>query len=250
MEYCVDEFTKRLGDAMIHARMIDLRWAWLVSPSKYRVAFILDSLQSLYSKMSPKSSSEMVLSEINQFFQLLLDRQLDTASNNDRQFSPYILFIRPRLDRQWISRQICHDFGKGYYMIDGLDLADSIALAQIVLRDSGEDHQWQREDLDRLELVLSLLQWIPHAILRILPMAKKLHIPWCDFYLQLHSSLLGSITARNFIPENNLLFKAFSTFKTSCQKPSYRSTVSRFLGAPFFIVTRLRWSRRPQSYWD
>jgi hypothetical protein len=78
------------------------------------------------------------------------------------------------------------------FELPALTYSDSSTLARSVLKQAGcRIDDWQQEDHDQLDLVLSLLLGVPSAIREILPLAEKLQIPWRQFFHRLHAGLFS-----------------------------------------------------------
>jgi hypothetical protein len=80
------------------------------------------------------------------------------------------------------------------FELRGLELADSIELAQSTLRGWGLDvDRWTHADTDALELILDLLQGIPSALLEVLPQIISLKVPIREFYQVLEGGVFRQL---------------------------------------------------------
>ncbi|KAF2842361.1 hypothetical protein M501DRAFT_988587 [Patellaria atrata CBS 101060] len=203
---------------------------------EYRVAMIFDNIQVSHSNIVPMSLDDVLLTEINNFLSPFLDSPGSNLSANITTTKPFVLFIGRRSDVQWISNIIGYDFLNQHYKISGLELPDAIELAQSTLRDAGENlDEWQHEDFNTLELVLELLQRIPDAILQVLPMARRLRIPWREFHHRVHTQLISSTEARRVVDENNDFHKEFRNYEEILPHVIF----------PYFLLLGFFWREGP-----
>ncbi|KAF8535442.1 hypothetical protein BDD12DRAFT_344857 [Trichophaea hybrida] len=165
--------------------------------SKLRVVMIFDGLHTSHidfgRRIVPGCLTESAASDINRFLKNILVSNLDSP---ERQ---YIIFVGRCPDPCWISLpslRLCS------FELRGLELADSIDLAKLVLRNRGWDvDNWTHSDLDSLELVVNLLQGLPAAILEIPLLVNQLKNPSREFYDSVHRGIIHPRTYTE--PENS-----------------------------------------------
>jgi hypothetical protein len=172
------------NDSAIASIIVDLLF-------KLRVVIIFDGLHVSHTMFGPElvigSLTETALSDINEFLRRIVRSQLDSSYRGEL----YLIFAGHRSDWRFLSQHFSIGLEPALFELRGLELADSIELAQSILRKSGQDvNNWSLTDLDSLELVIDLLQGLPSALLEILPLVAELGVPWHDFYDSIHGDVM------------------------------------------------------------
>ncbi|KAI9770677.1 MAG: hypothetical protein M1839_003061 [Geoglossum umbratile] len=160
-----------------------------------RTAIILDGLHVTHSTWY---SSRYVPGALNKSAKSAIGRILRAITGNQPSQSPWnrclIICIGRPSDTRNMGSQLGIQLEECEFELRGLTFADSVELAVSVLgRSASSIDDWEQEDHDTLDLVLSLLQGLPAAILEVLPLAKGLNIPWRQFFKRLCHGLFSSL---------------------------------------------------------
>jgi hypothetical protein len=163
--------------------------------AKTRTVFILDHLHIAFSdwtssKYVPNLLNEDAKTDIAE----VLAQILGSTASRTAQENCFVICTSRHPEYQNLQSQLGIELKGCEFELGGLTLADSIELALPILKRSGVSVQdWQQEDHEALDFVLSLLQGIPAALEEILPLATLLNIPWRQFFRRLCNGLFTHV---------------------------------------------------------